>query len=49
MVYVYAVIAGASDVLSGWFALRQRADRIEPRYVIGMAFILSFKLLVPIA
>jgi zinc transporter ZupT len=37
MVYVYAVIAGASDLLSGWFVLGARADKIQPRYVIAFA------------
>ena len=37
MVYVYATIAGASDLLSGWFALGVRADKIQPRYVIAFA------------
>ncbi|MFQ5849001.1 MAG: ZIP family metal transporter [Candidatus Binatia bacterium] len=37
IVYVYATIAGASDLLSGWFALGVRADKIQPRYVIAFA------------
>ncbi|MEE8075405.1 MAG: ZIP family metal transporter [Candidatus Binatia bacterium] len=37
MVYVYATIAGASDLLSGWFALGVRADKIQPRYVIAFS------------
>ncbi len=37
MVFVYATIAGASDLLSGWFALGVRADKIQPRYVIAFA------------
>ncbi|MBI2989247.1 MAG: ZIP family metal transporter [Deltaproteobacteria bacterium] len=37
MIYLYAVIAGSSDLLSGWLALRERANRIQPRYVIAFA------------
>ena len=37
MVYLYAFIAGSSDLLSGWFALREGADKIEARYVIAFA------------
>lgn len=37
MVYLYAIIAGSSDLLSGWFALRERANKIQPRYVIAFA------------
>ena len=37
MVYLYAVIAGSSDLLCGWFALRQERNKIEPRYVIAFA------------
>jgi zinc transporter ZupT len=37
MVYVYALIAGSSDFLSGWLAMRVERDRIEPRYVIAFA------------
>ncbi len=37
MVYLYALIAGSSDFLSGWFALRVERDKIEPRYVIAFA------------
>ena len=37
MVYLYALIAGSSDVLSGWFALREWPTKIEPRYVIAFA------------
>jgi zinc transporter ZupT len=37
MVYLYAIIAGSSDFLSGWFALRVERDKIEPRYVIAFA------------
>lgn len=37
MVYVYAIIAGSSDLFSGWLALRDEARRIDPRYVIAFA------------
>jgi zinc transporter ZupT len=37
MVYLYAVIAGSSDVLFGWFALREEANKIQPRYIIAFA------------
>ena len=37
MVYVYATIAGASDLLSGWFALGVRPDKLQARYVIAFA------------
>jgi zinc transporter ZupT len=37
MVYLYALIAGSSDFLSGWLALRVERGRIEPRYVIAFA------------
>jgi zinc transporter ZupT len=37
MVYFYALLAGSSDFLSGWLALRVERDRIEPRYVIAFA------------
>lgn len=37
MVYLYALIAGSSDFLSGWLALRVERDKIEPRYVIAFA------------
>lgn len=37
MVYLYALIAGSSDFLSGWIALRVERDKIEPRYVIAFA------------
>jgi zinc transporter ZupT len=38
MIYVlYALVAGLSDVLAGWLALRVKPDRLEPRYVIGFA------------
>jgi len=37
MVYLYAIVAGSFDLLGGWFALRVRADRIQPRYIIAFA------------
>jgi zinc transporter ZupT len=35
--YLYALVAGSFDLLAGWFTLRQRADAIQPRYVIAFA------------
>jgi zinc transporter ZupT len=37
MVYLYAVIAGSSDLVFGWLALRERANKIQPRYIIAFA------------
>lgn len=37
MVYLYALIAGSCDLLSGWFALRVPGDKVQPRYVIAFA------------
>ncbi|MCZ6622373.1 MAG: ZIP family metal transporter [Deltaproteobacteria bacterium] len=37
MVYLYATIAGASDLFSGWFALGVRPDKLQARYVIAFA------------
>lgn len=37
MVYLYAIVAGASDLLAGWLALRPAGSRIERRYVIAFA------------
>ena len=37
MIYLYAVIAGSSDVLFGWLALREQANKIQPRYIIAFA------------
>lgn len=37
MIYVYALVAGSCDLIAGWFALRVREDRIQPRYVIAFA------------
>lgn len=35
--YVYAVVAGASDLVAGSWALRHPSGRIQPRYVIAFA------------
>jgi len=37
MVYLYAIIAGSSDLIFGWLALQQWANKIQPRYVIAFA------------
>ncbi len=37
MVYLYAIIAGSSDLVFGWLALQEWANRIQPRYVIAFA------------
>ena len=37
MIYLYAVIAGSSDFLFGWLALREQANKIQPRYIIAFA------------
>ena len=37
MVYLYALIAGSCDLLSGWFALRVRGEKVQPRYIIAFA------------
>lgn len=38
MIYLlYAFIAGLSDPLAGWFALKGKTDHIQPRYIIGFA------------
>ena len=37
MVYLYATIAGASNLVSGWFAIGVRAEKIQARYVIAFA------------
>ena len=37
MGYLYALIAGSFDLLSGWFTLRGWANRIQPRYIIAVA------------
>jgi zinc transporter ZupT len=37
LVYFYAIVAGACDVLAGWFALQERAEKLQRRYVIAFA------------
>lgn len=37
MVYLYAIIAGSSDLIFGWLALREEAKKIQPRYIIAFA------------
>lgn len=37
MIYVYAVVAGLSDLVAGWLALEGKTARIESRYIIGFA------------
>lgn len=38
MIYLLsAFIAGLSDPLAGWFALKGKTDKIQPRYIIGFA------------
>lgn len=37
MVYLYALLAGSSDLLFGWLALREQANSIQPRYIIAFA------------
>ncbi len=37
MVYLYAIIAGSADLVFGWLALQEWANRIQPRYVIAFA------------
>jgi zinc transporter ZupT len=37
MIYLYATIAGLSDVVAGWFALRGMPAKFEFRYVLGFA------------
>jgi len=37
VIYLYAVIAGSSDFLFGWLALREQANKIQPRYIIAFA------------
>lgn len=37
MGYLYALIAGSFDLISGWFTLRGKADKIESRYIIAIA------------
>lgn len=37
MIYLYATIAGLSDIAAGWLALRGMPAKFESRYVIGFA------------
>jgi len=37
IVYLWAAIAGAFDLLAGWVALHERARVIQPRYIIALA------------
>ncbi len=37
MIYLYAVVAGLSDLVAGWLALRARTAKVESRYIIGFA------------
>lgn len=37
MIYVYAAVAGLSDIAAGWLAMRGMAEKLESRYVIGFA------------
>lgn len=37
MQFLYALIAGLSDLVSGWLALHWKSERLEPRYVIAFA------------
>lgn len=37
MQFLYALIAGLSDLVSGWLALGWQSERLEPRYVIAFA------------
>jgi zinc transporter ZupT len=37
MIYLYAVVAGLSDLVAGWLALEDKTPRIESRYIIGFA------------
>ncbi len=37
MIYLYAIVAGLSDVAAGWLALEGKTARIESRYIIGFA------------
>lgn len=37
MIYVYAIVAGLSDLGAGWLALRGMTAKLESRYVIGFA------------
>lgn len=35
--WLYALIAGLSDLVAGWLALKGKTDRIQPRYIIAFA------------
>ncbi len=37
MGYLYALIAGSFDLLSGWLTLRGWGNKIQPRYIIAFA------------
>jgi zinc transporter ZupT len=37
MIYIYAVVAGLSDLVAGWLALEGKTAKIESRYIIGFA------------
>ncbi len=37
MIYLYAIVAGLSDLGAGWLALRGITAKLESRYVIGFA------------
>lgn len=37
MPYLYALIAGSSDLISGWLTLWGLANKIQPRYIIAFA------------
>jgi zinc transporter ZupT len=37
MIYLYATVAGLSDVVAAWIALRGKTARIDSRYIIGFA------------
>lgn len=37
MIYLYAVVAGLSDIAAGWLAMRGMTAKLESRYVIGFA------------
>ena len=37
MIYLYATVAGLSDLVAGWLALEGKTAKIEARYIIGFA------------
>lgn len=37
MGFFYALVAGASDLIAGWWTLRGKTDHIQPRYIIAFA------------